>query len=84
MLVGTAAAATMHLIMVACPVNTPNDAPSCTQVVLMDLYGPTKDSRALCELNVKFLNPNIKQEEGFFMETTCWEPKKLARHKTVL
>lgn len=84
MLVGSAVAATMHLIMVACPVNASTDDPSCTQVVLMDLYGPTKDSKALCELNAKFINPNIKQEKGFSMETVCWDPQKLARYKTVL
>lgn len=83
MLVGTAAAVTMHLMMVDCPVDKPNDR-SCIQVVLMDMYGPTKDALALCELNAKFLNPNIQQIKGRHMDTQCWKPAQLARIKTVL
>lgn len=83
MLVGTAAAVTMHLMMVDCPADKPND-PSCIQVVVMDMYGPTKHATSLCKLNANFLNPNIKQIKGRFLEAQCWKPSELARIKTVL
>lgn len=83
MLVGTAAAVTMHLMMVDCPVDKPND-PSCIQVVAMNIYGPAKEAKALCELNAKFLNPNVKQVKGRHLDIQCWDPVALARLKTVL
>lgn len=82
MLIGTAAV-TIHLLMVDCPVDKPND-PACIQVVAMDIYGPIKEATQLCELNAKFLNPNIDQIKGRFMEAQCWKPAQLKRLKTVL
>lgn len=82
MLVGTAAV-TLHLMMVDCPTDKPND-PSCIQAVAMDIYGPDKEASKMCELNKKFINPNIKQNKGRHMELQCWTPMELRRLKIVL
>lgn len=82
MLIG-AALATAHLMMVDCPVNQPA-SPACIYVVAMDIYGQPHNSLPLCELNAKFLNPNMKQVKGRHLEAQCWTPQQLRQHKTVL
>lgn len=78
-----ASAITMHLMMTDCPTDKPND-PSCIYTVAMDLHGPVVYATALCELNQKFINPNIKQVKNRHMELVCWTPQQLRVHKTVL
>lgn len=82
MLIG-AALITAHLVMTDCPKDKPNDK-SCIYVVAMDLYGREEHSMPLCQLNAKFLNPNIVQVPKRHLEAQCWTPQKLRLHKTVL
>jgi hypothetical protein len=82
MLIGTALV-TAHLMMADCPTDKPND-PSCIYVVAMDIYGQPQNSIALCELNAKFLNPNMQQVPKRHLEARCWTPQQLRLHKTVL
>lgn len=81
MLIGSAI--TMHLMMTDCPTDKPND-PSCLYAVAMDIHGPESYAIPMCQLNVKFLNPNVKQIKGRHMELVCWTPHQLRIHKTVL
>lgn len=82
MLVG-AGLISMHLMMTDCPTDKPND-PSCIYAVAMDIYGPEAYATSMCQLNMNFLNPNIKQTKGRHMELRCWTPQLLRMHKTVL
>lgn len=76
-------AITAHLIMADCPTDKPND-PSCIYVVAMDFRGPTSNAMPLCELNAKFLNPNIAQVPKRHLAARCWSPQQLMKQKTVL
>lgn len=73
----------MHLVMADCPTDKPND-PSCIYMVAMDFYGPQQHARALCDLNVNFLNPQMKQVPRRHIEARCWTPAVLNKQKTVL